>query len=42
MEWKMNLPLEGRWLPVTIALRFDRDGRREPPPTIKRNVYLIP
>ena len=37
MEWKMNLPLEGRWLPVAIALRFDRVGRRELPPTTKRN-----
>ena len=42
MEWEMNLLLEGRWLPVATALRFDRVGRREPPPTTKRNVYLIP
>ena len=41
MEWKINLPLEGRWLPVATALRFDRVGRREPPPTTKRNVYHI-
>ena len=45
--WNAELKIEnvgrrGRRLPVAIALRFDRVGRREPPPTTKRNVCHIP
>ena len=36
-----NAGRRGRRLPVAIVLRFDRVGRREPPPTNKRNVCHI-